>query len=333
MRYCNLGEAADSLVKGNVVAFPTETVYGLGADADNYQAISKVYSIKNRPSNHPVIVHLLDGDDVLYWADSIPIEAYLLIENFWPGPLTILLKKSKNVMELVSGGQDTIGLRCPSHNVAQNLLREFVRLKPSKCGGLIAPSANKFGKVSPTNAKHVFDEFSSESCFDIMILDGGKSTIGIESTIIDLSSIVNRGAHPTLLRPGFIKSSQIEEILGRKVFLPTDHSPVVPGSLRAHYSTNTPLEIIKEDIDFYDTRYLNKKIAVLSCDSPPIILPSCFVWFEMSFEHDLYASKLYSTLREIDVSHFDKIFVYNLPDCSEWDAIRDRLYRAAAAFI
>ncbi|AGF48157.1 putative translation factor [Candidatus Kinetoplastibacterium oncopeltii TCC290E] len=333
MRYCNIVEAADSLVKGGVVAFPTETVYGLGADADNYQAISKVYSIKNRPLNHPVIVHLLDGADILYWAESIPIEAYLLIENFWPGPLTILLKKSKNIIDLVSGGQNTIGLRCPSHSVAQELLREFVSLKPFKCGGLIAPSANKFGKVSPTNASHVSDEFSSDVCSDIMILDGGKSMIGIESTIIDLSCIVNKGSQPALLRPGFIKASQIEEILGRKVSFPTDHSPVVPGSLKAHYSTNTPLEIIKKDIDLIDLNLLNKKIAILSCDSPPITLPSNFIWFNMSDDHVLYASKLYSKLREIDTSNFDRIFVYNLPDSSEWDAIKDRLYRAAAAFI
>ncbi|AGF48854.1 L-threonylcarbamoyladenylate synthase [Candidatus Kinetoplastidibacterium galati] len=332
MRYCNIGEAADSLVKGNVVAFPTETVYGLGADADNDQAISKVYSIKNRPLNHPVIVHLLDGDDLLYWAENVPREAYLLIENFWPGPLTILLKKSKNVISLVSGGQDTIGLRCPSHIIAQNLLKEFVRLKPAQRGGLIAPSANKFGKVSPTSSKHVFDEFSNEISSNLMIVDGGKSMIGIESTIVDLSNVV-KGSHPTLLRPGFIKASQIEEALGRKVFSPTEYSPVVSGSLRAHYSTNTPLEIIKEDIDFDDLFYSNKKIALLSCDPSPIALPSCFIWYEMSHDNDLYASKLYSTLREIDLSNFDKIFVYDLPNGSAWNAIRDRIYRAAAAFI
>ncbi|EPY22902.1 tRNA threonylcarbamoyladenosine biosynthesis protein [Strigomonas culicis] len=236
-------------------------------------------------------------------------------------------------MSLVSGGQDTIGLRCPSHTVAQDLLREFIRLKPSKCGGLIAPSANKFGKVSPTNSRHVFDEFSQESYSGMMILDGGESSIGIESTIVDLSNVVDKYARPILLRPGHIKTSQIEEVLGREVSFATEHSPVVPGSLKAHYSTNTPLEIIKRELNFDCLSYVNKRIAILSCDAPPAFLPKCFIWFEMTYDHDLYASKLYSTLRYIDRSGFDRIFICNLPNSSAWDAIRDRIYRAAASFI
>ena len=204
-----IAAAARRLEQGELVAFPTETVYGLGADAENPQAVAKIYAAKGRPADHPVIVHLAPGADLSYWAAEIPDAAYKLVHAFWPGPLTLILKRAAHIPAAVSGGQDSVGLRCPAHPVAQALLSTF---KGGK-GGVAAPSANRFGHVSPTTAQHVIDEFGNggESPLAV-VLDGGQSEVGIESTILDLSRMATHG--PVLLRPGSVTPQQIATVIG-----------------------------------------------------------------------------------------------------------------------
>ncbi|WP_017525223.1 L-threonylcarbamoyladenylate synthase [Pusillimonas noertemannii] len=204
--------AAQRLLEGRLVAFPTETVYGLGADAENVQAIARIYAAKGRPANHPVIVHLAPGASLEYWAARVPPQAQKLIDAFWPGPLTLILPRAERIPAAVAGGQDSIGLRCPSHPVAQALLRRFAELKGGH-GGVAAPSANQFGQVSPTLAEHVRAEFPGMPEDELLILEGGASEVGIESTILDLSRL-EQGVGPVVLRPGHITAAQMGEVLG-----------------------------------------------------------------------------------------------------------------------
>ena len=217
--------AAQALEAGKLVAFPTETVYGLGADAENPQAVANIYAAKGRPSNHPVIVHIAPGADISYWAKEIPVEADKLMAAFWPGPLTFILKRADHIPAAVSGGQDTVGIRCPSHPVAIALLSAF---KGGK-GGVAAPSANKFGHVSPTMAAHVIEEFEQETQpggLIAQVLDGGQSEVGIESTIVDLSRLATHG--PVLLRPGHISAEQLAAVLGVMPASPALQVPWMP---------------------------------------------------------------------------------------------------------
>jgi L-threonylcarbamoyladenylate synthase len=219
--------AAKLLQSGRLVAIPTETVYGLAADANNPIAVAKIFAAKGRPNNHPLIVHIADVSQLSRWAAEIPAVALQLAEAFWPGPLTMILRKQAHVTEAVTGGHDTIGLRVPSHPVALQLLAAFQDGK----GGLAAPSANRFGAVSPTTAAHVHHELAGSIDY---ILDGGACEVGVESTIIDLSNVV-RGQPATLLRPGGITREQLQQVVGI-LAAPTAHSPVVPGSLQSHYA-------------------------------------------------------------------------------------------------
>src|SRR5690606_2724107 len=232
-------EAAQRLAQGRLVAFPTETVYGLGADAENPAAVARIYDAKRRPANHPVIVHLAPDTDPGYWAASIPSQARLLMAAFWPGPLTLILPRAARIPDAVSGGQHSIALRCPSHPVARRLLHAFSVLKPHGCGGVAAPSANQFGQVSPTRAAHVRSEFPHLDEQALMILEGGDSEVGIESTILDLSRL-EQGVGPVLLRPGHVTALQIAEVLGVPPALPDAAAPRVSGSLKAHYAPRTP---------------------------------------------------------------------------------------------
>lgn len=222
-----LAAAAAVLEAGGLVAFPTETVYGLGADAENPAAVARIYEAKGRPSDHPVIVHVAPDADLAHWSDDLPPEAQQLVAAFWPGPLTLIVKRAAHIPDAVSGGQDTVGLRCPSHPVAIALLRTF---KGGK-GGLAAPSANKFGNVSPTTAQHVRDEFAAELDSGLLgqILDGGQSEVGIESTIVDLSRLATHG--PVLLRPGHISSEQIAAVIGRAPAVADAAAPRASGTL------------------------------------------------------------------------------------------------------
>src|SRR3569833_1732973 len=230
--------AARLLERGELVAFPTETVYGLGADAENAAAVARIYAAKGRPSNHPVIVHLARDADIAYWAEQISDDARKLIDAYWPGPLTLILKRAGHIPAAVSGGQDSIGLRCPSHPVAQALLRAFKQGR----GGFVVPSAFLFGLVCLSTADHVRDEFGvgSESPVSC-ILEGGQSEVGIESTILDLSRPA-RG--PVLLRPGRIDAESIARVLGVMPASPDASAPRASGTLEAHYAPHTPVALI-----------------------------------------------------------------------------------------
>lgn len=323
-----ISQAAAILEQGGLVAFPTETVYGLGADAENPAAVAAIYTAKGRPSNHPVIVHLSPVADLQYWAKNIPDEAKKLIAAFWPGPLTLILKRADHIPDAVSGGQDSIGLRCPSHPVAQQLLRAF----KGGQGGIAAPSANKFGRVSPTTAQHVRDEFAVElqpGGLIGMVLEGEQSEVGIESTIVDLSRLTSHG--PVLLRPGHISAAQLGAVLGRMPGLPTPDAttPRASGTLEAHYAPNTPVVIVKtEQLEqvLQQLQSARKKVALLHYHplSTTVIAPICLSHNARQYAHELYAS-----LRVLDNAEADVIVVQEPPADSDWHGIHDRLRRAA----
>ncbi len=310
--------AARLLEAGGLVAFPTETVYGLGADAENPQAVASIYAAKGRPSNHPVIVHLAPEADLSYWAAELPEHAKKLIAAFWPGPLTLILKRAAHISDAVSGGQDSIGLRCPSHPVAQALLREF---KGGR-GGVAAPSANKFGHVSPTTAQHVRDEFGEElSC----ILDGGQSEVGIESTIVDLS----RGG-VALLRPGHISAERIEAVLGVKPVAPDAAAPRVSGALDSHYAPATPVAVVDaarlvEAI----SQWRAQGLRVVSIQREWEGIAGAHATRGMPASPEGYAHDLYAALRAMDHAGGDVIAVEAPPLTEEWAGVNDRLRRAA----
>ncbi len=320
--------AARALEAGRLVAFPTETVYGLGADAENPSAIARIYAAKGRPSNHPVIAHLPPGADVGYWAEAIAPEARQLIDAFWPGPLTLILKRAKHIPAAVSGGQDSIGLRCPSHPVAQALLREF---KAGK-GGVAAPSANKFGHVSPTTAQHVRDEFGSEPGNPVeCILDGGQSQVGIESTILDLSRMNTHG--PVLLRPGQIGAARIAEIIGILPRSPDTAAPRVSGALDSHYAPRTPVALANPDrLPELSQQIVNagRCFALMYCSSlPTLVLQHAHAALRLPATPDGFAHGLYAALRKLDAVDADIILIESLPESSDWQGVNDRLSRAA----
>ena len=335
-----INEAVQSLRDGGLVAFPTETVYGLGADAKNPEAIKKIFSTKGRPSNHPLIVHLaapdrfdqaqVDWVPVLApWVRDLSEDALKLINAFWPGPLTLVFKKDKSVLNELTGGQDTVAIRAPAHPIAQELLRKFK-------GGVVAPSANRFGKVSPTSAADVRHEF--EGVLDLMVLDGGDCEVGIESTIIDLSS----GDRAILLRPGVITPSVILAKTGIRVYQPgevfseTELLPKVSGSLKAHYAPTTPLRLYASGrvldalSEFPDTK---SRVAVAVWDSESSLSHDGYplVHFEevvIPSDSATFASRLYRSLRDLDQQDWDLILFPEPPVGEEWDGVRDRLQRA-----
>jgi L-threonylcarbamoyladenylate synthase len=329
--------AARYLDAGELVAFPTETVYGLGGDAQNPLAVSQIYAAKGRPAGHPVIVHLAPDADPGYWVRALPNDARKLIDAFWPGPLTLILERADRIPDAVSGGQDSIGLRCPSHPVAQALLRAFAELRGGHAG-VAAPSANKFGHVSPTTAQHVRDEFAGDPLHTVHLLDGGVCDVGIESTIIDLS----RG-FAALLRPGRVTPQDIAGVLGVAPILPDGSDATAPrasGTLKAHYATRTPLALLPLDAigRALAARAPHQRVAVVARSSGSRSLPQwlheapdvqCVAAPEdpHAFAHDLYR-----LLRALDHAKVARIFVEKLPDSPEWAALNDRLGRAAAAF-
>lgn len=316
-------EAARRLEAGELVAFPTETVYGLGADAENPAAVAKIYAAKGRPPNHPVIVHLPQDADMHYWAQSIPEEAYVLIRAFWPGPLTLILKRAAQIPDCVSGGQDSIGLRCPSHPVAQALLQAFKKGK----GGIAAPSANKFGHVSPTTAEHVQDEFKDDALVQT-ILDGGPSEVGIESTILDLSRIATHGV--VLLRPGQVGIDQIATVLGRAPQHADTAAPRASGTLEAHYAPRTPVALVAGDglpVLLRKLHDAGRRAAAMHFESIP--LKHAQASRTMPSSASDYAHDLYSALREMDAVGADLIIVAAPPNEPAWLGVNDRLRRAA----
>jgi L-threonylcarbamoyladenylate synthase len=351
-------QAAAVLSAGGLVAFPTETVYGLGADAENVEAIQLIYLAKGRPQDHPVIVHVAVNADLQHWAKDIPDQAHKLIEAFWPGPLTLILKRQLSVPAQVSGGQDTIGLRCPAHPVAQALIQSLAALKFNGQAGVAAPSANLFGHVSPTLAEHVRTEFPERVAQGMPVLEGGASEVGIESTIVDLSRVQD-GQGVFLLRPGGISALQIEAVLGQALQSVDAESPRVSGSLKAHYAPRTPMMLIRPQFESFEIEadeaisdvlilayqtwlkhHPNKRAAIVSHreadlnDFKKIIATEHdAVMFELLAQNvEIYAHDLYATLRSIDGLHVDQIFWCQPPQTADWNGVNDRLNRAAAAF-
>jgi len=314
--------AARKLEAGKLVAFPTETVYGLGGDAENAAAIADIYAAKGRPANHPVIVHVAPEADISYWAADVPPQARALIAAFWPGPLTLILKRAEHVPAAASGGQDSIGVRCPSHPVAQALLREF---KGGK-GGVAGPSANKFGHVSPTTAQHVREEFSEADSLLDYVLDGGQSEVGIESTIVDLSRVETHGA--VLLRPGQISVDQIAAVLGVAPRAPDAAAPRASGTLDAHYAPHTPVaQVAPEQLAAVLPQLAAGGYKVALIYRTAAIAGHASV--AMPMDADRYAHDLYAALRDMDHAEADVIVVESLPQSAEWQGINDRLRRAA----
>jgi L-threonylcarbamoyladenylate synthase len=312
-----INDAVGMLRAGGLVAFPTETVYGLGADASNPDAVKKIYAAKGRPRNHPLIVHVASAAQLRDWALEIPLVAERLARRFWPGPLTLILKRAAHVNDLVTGGQDTIALRVPSHPVAQALLSGFG-------GGIAAPSANRYGRVSATTAEHVRAEFGATvNC----VLDGGECDVGIESTIVDVS-----GMEPALLRPGSITSGDIEALLGRPLGTARPGSPRAPGTLPKHYAPQTPVMLMEPDLLLELAATMTRqghRVAVLarSARQP---LHGGLTWIAAPIDAAHYAHDLYSNLRVLDRAGCSAILVEEPPLEASWAAVHDRLTRAAA---
>ncbi len=321
--------AAALLEEGKLVAFPTETVYGLGADAENPDAVRAIFAAKGRPADHPLIVHVARNADLQRWAREVPSQAQQLIDAFWPGPLTLILPRASNVPAEVAGGQDSIGLRCPSHPVAQALLAAFKHGQ----GGIAGPSANRFGHVSPTTAQHVIDEFgapgmSSDSPL-ACVLDGGQSEVGIESTIVDLSRLPTHGA--VLLRPGRISAAQIADILGDMPAMPDRAAPRVSGSLDAHYAPNTPLALVATEqmSELMQNLSARGRRFALMYYTQSVANSQAAVRLPLSADPQAYAHALYATLRMLDMKACELILVEQPPQDERWQGVNDRLRRAA----
>ncbi len=317
-------QAVALLQKGRLVAFPTETVYGLGADASNPAAVQRIFAAKGRPADHPLIVHIPNVASLADWAAFIPEGALKLAAQFWPGPLAMILNKHSSVPLEVTGGQQTVALRVPNHPVALHLLQAFG-------GGIAAPSANRFCRISPTQALHVAEELGD--AVD-MILDGGPCAVGVESTIVDLS-----GEHPRLLRPGHISRAQIEAVLDTELLLPVaSTTPQVelraPGMMDVHYAPITPaFRCRPENLATIVQELMAKgqKIGLLTCQ---IALPGnqSLPIIKLPNQADAYAQGLYAALRQLDGAHLDKILVEQPPETEVWRAVNDRLHKAAVVY-
>jgi L-threonylcarbamoyladenylate synthase len=302
--------AAEVLKRGGLIGFPTETVYGLGADASSREAVARLYAAKRRPADHPVIVHFADAQAAFEWAREVPEGARKLAGKFWPGPLTLVLKRSKKAGDFVTGGQDTIGLRVPAHPVAQELLKAFG-------GGIAAPSANRFGAISATTAAHVRADLGAEA---EVVLDGGPSEVGIESTIVDLS-----GEGAVLLRPGRISRQELEQVLGALVQEKRADSPRHSGGLERHYAPRTPARLVPPHELDREIARLRDKVAVLAFSRPDERVD---YWLRMPREPLGYAQRLYAALRELDDAGCESILIEAPPETPEWAGVRDRLVRA-----
>ncbi|MEO7742994.1 MAG: L-threonylcarbamoyladenylate synthase [Usitatibacter sp.] len=310
-----IAAAARRLARGEIVAFPTETVYGLGANAADPAAVARIFALKGRPTEHPLIVHLERAGDLDCWAIDIPDAARELADSFWPGALTMILRKAPHVLMQVTGGQDSVGLRVPGA-LANKLLAAFNRL--GERGGIAAPSANRFGHVSPTTAQHVRDEFGP----DLPLLDGGRCEIGLESTIVDFS----RG-EPVLLRPGGISRARIEQVLGAALSQDMAGAPRVSGSLATHYAPRTALTLVDRATIAEELK--DSGVAVLALGHEPAHA-TVRAWIAGSNDPMSYAHDLYANLRTLDASGARRILVEAPPKAPEWEAVNDRLARAAA---
>jgi L-threonylcarbamoyladenylate synthase len=315
--------AAQILCEGGTVAFPTETVYGLGADVTNLDAISNIYRIKQRPIDHPLIVHIGAASHLDYWAREVPESAWKLINHFWPGPLTLILPRSRHIPDSVTGGQNTVGIRMPAHPVALALLDALGAKK-----ALAAPSANRFGRISPTTAAHVQQELGSNVD---MILDGGACEVGLESTIVSFHN-----QSPEILRPGGITLSALEAVLGDSMIVTrtTSQTPRTSGSLPAHYAPVTPLRIypavqIWQQALAFTTQNLRVLVMTWSDTNKPQCLTQSVEQCAMPADPVAYGRQLYAKLRQFDQAAFDYMLIESPPDHPNWLAITDRLQRAS----
>ncbi len=318
-----IARAAAILRAGALVAFPTETVYGLGADAGNPEAVAKIFAAKGRPQDHPLIVHLARVELLALWARAIPEAAQKLASAFWPGPLTLILERAAGVPDCVTGGQDTVGVRIPGHPLAQALLQAFAGEEGGRrFSGVAAPSANRFGRISPTSAAHVRSELGD--AVD-MVLDGGECAVGIESTILDLS----RG-RAVLLRPGHITPAQIAAVIGAEVAVPDEGAPRVPGALVSHYAPRTRLVLVSAaELPARLALLRGRKVAVLSRAEAPAVLKDVS-WQSAPRAAPGYAHELYASLRRLDALGCALILVEAPPATPEWQGVNDRLKRASS---
>jgi L-threonylcarbamoyladenylate synthase len=315
----NIARAATALAAGELVAFPTETVYGLGANARDAAAIALLFTTKGRPAEHPVIVHLADADALPCWAKTVPAGAKALAKAFWPGPLTMILPRADSVLDAVTGGQPSVGLRVPAQPIAHALLAELAVLG---CDGIAAPSANRFGRISATTARHVAEEFGDTIA---LILDGGPSRHGIESTIVDFSS-----DNPVVLRPGSITSGELARVLGTAPPSAVAGSTRAPGTLASHYAPRTPSKLLPRSELLAALAGLGGSNAHISVLAHSIAQPPEFegAWFDAPGESARYAQQLYANLRALDAREADEIWIEAPPDGPDWVAIGDRLRRA-----
>lgn len=318
-----IAHACDVLAAGGLVAIPTETVYGLAADADNRDAVLRTFAVKNRPTTHPLIVHVASAQALEAWAARVPEEARILARRFWPGPLTMVLPKAERCGDFVTGGQDTVAIRCPSHPWIHALLERFAG---TTMKGLTAPSANTFGHISPTCARHVADDLGvkPEGKLDY-ILDGGTCEVGVESTIINLS-----GETPEILRHGAVTRAMLEEALGRKIPDGTAASPRVSGTLKSHYAPETKLEIVPADKLAERIRSFGSDPVAVMARVKPEGLANIRFFYQTPGDHAGYAHILYEALHELDHAHAVRILVEMPPKDPDWAAVNDRLGRAAA---
>lgn len=313
-RASTLDDALAALRRGEAIGLPTETVYGLAADAHDPAAVRRIYELKGRPSDHPLIVHVADAVTASRWAGDWPEAAEALADAFWPGPLTLILPRAANVPDEVTGGQDTVGLRVPAHPVAQALLKAFE-------GGVAAPSANRFGRLSPTTAAHVREEFGDAVP---IILDGGECEIGLESTIVDLSNDT-----PRILRPGKISRPEIEDVIGPVAEGKDGDSPRASGTLASHYAPRASVEVLARAplvARYHELAKRGQKVAALLRGQPfkdieGEVLPTDLAG---------YGHALYAALRRLDARGFDVLLAELPPHTAAWAAVNDRLKRAAA---
>jgi L-threonylcarbamoyladenylate synthase len=306
-----MASAAKHLIAGDLVAFPTETVYGLGADASNSAAVARIYSVKGRPNDHPLIVHIASMDHMGDWASEVPEYAIALARNFWPGPMTLVLKRSELAGDFVTGGQDTVGVRVPDHVVALGLLEAF-----EKAGGkgVAAPSANRFGHVSPTTALAVVEELAGYLSKDDLVLDGGACAVGVESTIIDCTGLL-----PRVLRPGAINTAMIEEVTGLKVLSVEGQDEIrVSGSLENHYAPAA--KVLLCEVPIAGQGFIAHK---------SIETPSGVIRLASPGDDEEFAQILYSALRKADALGIPEVVVMQPIGTGIAVAIRDRLTRAA----
>jgi L-threonylcarbamoyladenylate synthase len=315
-----VAQAVALLQKGECVALPTETVYGLAADATNLDAVGKIFEAKGRPKNHPLIIHIPDVSHLEKWAKDIPQSAYLLADTFWPGPLTLLLKKADHVANVVTGGLDTIGLRVPSHPLFLSVLKQLNV-------GLAAPSANPYKQLSPTIAEQVMVGLGGKIA---AVLDGGACEYGLESTIIDLV-----GDIPRILRAGPIRSDVLSLTLGITVNAPEHHTEVVPGNVKAHYQPKAQLQLLSAYHLLTEMQTLPQGNSHFVLWSDSVIeqfknsIPSS-QWSTIPSDGLAFGRHLYVTLYQVDKMGVEKIIVEQPPETDEWRAVNDRLSRAAS---